>query len=99
MAETFIPNEIEGAPSPAVLFERMGLSRPAIGFYDAPDPRPFEPLEVPGLALVDRAEQPAKSGAVQVLGPDVMVRGQDQPTVGGGKVGRLSLCGEVEAQL
>lgn len=34
-------------PDPGNLLERIGLKRPLIGFYDAPDVSPFEPLVEP----------------------------------------------------
>jgi hypothetical protein len=36
-------------PNPKNLVDKIGLSAPLIGFYDAPDVRPFEPLVEPGL--------------------------------------------------
>lgn len=35
-------------PDPAKIIERLSIKGPLIGFYDAPDPAPFEPLVVPG---------------------------------------------------
>jgi hypothetical protein len=35
------------APDPGRLIARIGLNIPLIGFYDAPDPTPFEPLAKP----------------------------------------------------
>lgn len=35
-------------PDPSAILERLSISEPLIGFYDAPDPAPFEPLVVPG---------------------------------------------------
>jgi hypothetical protein len=34
-------------PNPAILFKRIDLSIPLVGFYDAPDPLRFEPLAIP----------------------------------------------------
>jgi hypothetical protein len=34
-------------PDPTILIERLGLAAPLIGFYDAPEPAPFEPLVAP----------------------------------------------------
>lgn len=34
-------------PDPAKILARLSVKRPLIGFYDAPDPAPFEPLVVP----------------------------------------------------
>ena len=34
-------------PDPATLFEILGLKTPSVGFYDAPDAAPFEPLVRP----------------------------------------------------
>ena len=34
-------------PAYSVLAERIEIERPLIGFYDAPDPKPFEPLVIP----------------------------------------------------
>lgn len=34
-------------PDPSKILERLSISAPPIGFYDAPDPGPFEPLVVP----------------------------------------------------
>ena len=34
-------------PDPAKLVEKAGITAPVIGFYDAPDPSPFEPLVSP----------------------------------------------------
>ena len=34
-------------PDPQILLEKLGLTIPLIGFYDAPDPAPFEPLVRP----------------------------------------------------
>ena len=34
-------------PDPSFLLEALSLERPLIGFYDAPDPVPFEPLMQP----------------------------------------------------
>ncbi len=34
-------------PDPAYLISRIGLTIPLIGFYDAPDTSPFEPLIKP----------------------------------------------------
>jgi hypothetical protein len=34
-------------PDPSTLLERLSISEPLIGFYDAPDPAPFEPLTIP----------------------------------------------------
>jgi len=35
-------------PDPALILERLSIKESLIGFYDAPDPSPFEPLVVPG---------------------------------------------------
>lgn len=35
-------------PDPSRILERLSITYPLIGFYDAPDPAPFEPLVVPG---------------------------------------------------
>ena len=35
-------------PDPAIILDRLTVSGPVIGFYDAPDPAPFAPLVVPG---------------------------------------------------
>ncbi len=35
------------SPDPAYLLDRLDYTRPLIGFYDAPDPAPFEPLTGP----------------------------------------------------
>ncbi|MBN1320636.1 MAG: DUF169 domain-containing protein [Thermoleophilia bacterium] len=35
-------------PDPSPILERLSIKEPLIGFYDAPDPSPFEPLVVPG---------------------------------------------------
>ncbi len=35
-------------PDPAAIIDRLAVSVPLIGFYDAPDPAPFAPLVVPG---------------------------------------------------
>jgi hypothetical protein len=37
----------EMQPSPANLYKRIDLNIPLIGFYDAPDPTPYEPLVEP----------------------------------------------------
>ena len=37
-------------PDPTNLMERIGITIPLIGFYDAPDPSPFAPLVKPELA-------------------------------------------------
>ncbi len=34
-------------PDPSKILERLSISTPLIGLYDAPDPAPFEPLVVP----------------------------------------------------
>jgi len=34
-------------PDPSQILERLSVAVPLIGFYDAPDPAPFEPLVVP----------------------------------------------------
>jgi hypothetical protein len=34
-------------PDPKMLLEKIGISYPLVGFYDAPDPSPFEPLVQP----------------------------------------------------
>jgi Uncharacterised ArCR, COG2043 len=34
-------------PDPSQILERLSISTPLIGLYDAPDPLPFEPLVVP----------------------------------------------------
>jgi hypothetical protein len=47
MANSLSSGEADRPPSPVVLIDRLGLTRPIIGFYDAPDPRPFEPLDTP----------------------------------------------------
>lgn len=38
----------EKQPDASRLLSRIGLKRPLIGFYDAPQPGPFEPLAEPG---------------------------------------------------
>lgn len=35
-------------PDPSIIIQRLSITEPLIGFYDAPDPAPFEPLVVPG---------------------------------------------------
>ena len=35
-------------PDPSKILDRLSIAEPLIGFYDAPDPSPFEPLVVPG---------------------------------------------------
>ncbi len=35
-------------PDPSTILARLSITEPLIGFYDAPDPAPFEPLVVPG---------------------------------------------------
>ena len=35
-------------PDPSPILKRLSITEPLIGFYDAPDPAPFEPLVVPG---------------------------------------------------
>jgi hypothetical protein len=35
-------------PDPSVILERLSITEPLIGFYDAPDPTPFKPLVTPG---------------------------------------------------
>jgi len=35
-------------PDPSLILERLSISEPLIGFYDAPDPTPFAPLVTPG---------------------------------------------------
>ena len=34
-------------PNPDILIQRIDLKIPLIGFYDAPDPKPFEPTVIP----------------------------------------------------
>lgn len=34
-------------PDPTLILERLSIKEPLIGFYDAPDPSPFEPLVEP----------------------------------------------------
>jgi hypothetical protein len=34
-------------PDPSTILDRLSIEEPLIGFYDAPDPAPFEPLVVP----------------------------------------------------
>jgi len=34
-------------PDPTILLEKIGLDRPPVGFYDAPEAAPFEPLVEP----------------------------------------------------
>ena len=34
-------------PDPSIILERLSITEPLIGFYDAPDPTPFEPLVTP----------------------------------------------------
>ena len=36
-------------PDPTRLLNKIGLTTPLIGFYDAPDPSPFAPLVRPGM--------------------------------------------------
>jgi hypothetical protein len=35
-------------PDPSTILDRLAISGPLVGFYDAPDPAPFAPLVVPG---------------------------------------------------
>lgn len=35
-------------PDPSIILERLSITEPLIGFYDAPDPAPFKPLVLPG---------------------------------------------------
>jgi hypothetical protein len=35
-------------PDPSVILQRLSITEPLIGFYDAPDPAPFAPLITPG---------------------------------------------------
>jgi hypothetical protein len=35
-------------PDPSKILDRLAIAEPLIGFYDAPDPSPFEPLVIPG---------------------------------------------------
>lgn len=35
-------------PDPAKILDRLSITEPLIGFYDAPDPAPFKPLVEPG---------------------------------------------------
>ena len=35
-------------PDPSTMLDRLSISEPPIGFYDAPDPSPFMPLIAPG---------------------------------------------------
>ena len=35
-------------PSPSKILDRLAITEPLMGFYDTPDPAPFEPLTVPG---------------------------------------------------
>jgi Uncharacterised ArCR, COG2043 len=35
-------------PDVSIILDRLSISLPLVGFYDAPDPQPFEPLVVPG---------------------------------------------------
>jgi hypothetical protein len=35
-------------PDPSVIVQRLSITEPLVGFYDAPDPAPFAPLVVPG---------------------------------------------------
>jgi len=35
-------------PDVSIILDRLSITLPLIGFYDAPDPAPFEPLVVPG---------------------------------------------------
>lgn len=35
-------------PDPSLILQRLSITQPLIGFYDAPDPAPFSPLVTPG---------------------------------------------------
>jgi hypothetical protein len=35
-------------PDPSAILARLSIAEPLVGFYDAPDPTPFEPLVTPG---------------------------------------------------
>jgi hypothetical protein len=50
-------------PDISPILERLSITEPLIGFYDAPDPTPFEPLEVPkGRQCVFRSRPAWKQG-------------------------------------
>ncbi len=50
-------------PDISPILERLAIAEPLIGFYDAPDPAPFEPLVVPkGRQCVFRSRADWKAG-------------------------------------
>ena len=50
-------------PDVAPILERLSITEPLIGFYDAPDPRPFEPLVLPkGRQCVFKSYQDWREG-------------------------------------
>ena len=62
-------------PDPAKLLEIAGIKIPLIGFYDVPDPKPFEPFVKPGRCYFSCYNNWLKGESVCISTTDSVCRG------------------------